>query len=1053
MNNTPVTPDDNLRFPSLESLRAAHGELLKRFRAEGNTAELIAEVEAFIRRGQATGALLDADADRWAAQGQLDYWATQLYRPNAAPLDATLAEFDPMLAPELDDALCPYVGLDAFHEANQKIFFGRHHLADELIRKLQDARLLIVLGSSGSGKSSMVRAALIPMLKAGALGDSAAWTYFPPMVPGSNPLANLVRLLLPEADAQQIQDEAELFRQKPNHLARIAAERFHHDAVLVVDQFEEVFTLCADEAERRCFVDHLLNLYQTPNANHRVILTMRADFEANVARLPNLQEVFEPSAVRITSLSAAELREAIEAPAALIGLKFEEGVVNALLNDTLGEPAALPLLQFTLLKLWNNRDHNRVTWEAYKKLGGGRHALARTADEFYNQLIPEEQVTMRRILLKMVKPGEGLEVTSKRVPRSALYQKSEASDRIDRVLDKLIRARLVRVSEGDVAADEQVEVAHEALVRNWPRLVEWLEEERITLRQRQRLTGAAEEWLRLGREDSAVWRGVLLNEAHRYDDLNELETEFIQAGYEAEQAESRLEKVRRNKEQRAREFRLRYTVIASLIAALIFLALGSFGLVQSNVATSQAATAQSASTLAFDFAATAQANAAEVQSQSKLALARQIAAQAQSLLVSGKKPDTAVLLAIQSLKLFPTSDAAQVLQSNPLVGTISIMYHTDAVTSVAFSPDGKYVVSASNDNTVRIWEVSTGQEFSRMTFDDIINSVAFSPDAKYVVSGSYDNTTRVWEAMTGKEISRMTHDGSVITVAFSPDARSVVSGSADNTARVWDVATGNEISRMTHDGSVSAVAFSPNGKYVVSGSWDKTTRVWEAATGKEIDRMTSDGFVTSVALSPDGKYVISGSADKTARVWEVMTGKEIGRKLYDGEVLSVAFSPDGKNVVSGGGNTACVWNPETGKDIACVTYDGWTAIAFSPSGKYVVSGGCDIQENSNCTQGSAHVWDAVTGQEIARMIHDGRVNAFAFSPDGKFIVTGSSDHTARVWRYQTGDLIADACSRVTRNLTRTEWFQYYISEALPYQAVCHNLPIEAEVIITSTATP
>jgi hypothetical protein len=565
--------DDAVRFPSLVSLRAAHNDLLKRYRATGDTPDTLAAVQQFIQRGRATGALLDAEADRWAAQTQLDYWSTQLYRPGQIPLDATLDDFDPSLAPELDDALCPYLGLDAFHENNQRVFFGRERLIGELVKQLKTQRWLSVLGSSGSGKSSVVRAGLIPALAQGALPDSAGWFYFPPMVPGSHPLANLARLILPpEVEVAQIEAEANLLRQDSAYLTNLIAARFDRAVVLVIDQFEEIFTLCTDEGMRRRFVDNLIGLGQTSDVRHRVIITMRTDFETHVTRLPNLQVVFEASTVRITPLNAAELREAIEAPAALIGLKFEEGVVDALLNDTLGEPAALPLLQFTLLKLWEGRERNRVTWEMYKKLGGGRQALARSADEFYNKLIPEEQVTMRRILLKLVRPGEGLEVTSNRVPRAALYQKAEAHDRIDRVLDRLIKARLVRVSEGDTAADEQVEVAHEALVRNWPRLVEWLEEERVTLRQRQRLTAAAEQWERLGKDPQAVWRGALLDEARRYDDLDDLETGFVQAGRAAEEAARRTEQslqVTQRGLRRARRFNIILIISGLLVLFLM----------------------------------------------------------------------------------------------------------------------------------------------------------------------------------------------------------------------------------------------------------------------------------------------------------------------------------------------------------------------------------------------------------------------------------------------------------------------------------------------------
>ena len=277
-------------------------------------------------------------------------------------------------------------------------------------------------------------------------------------------------------------------------LSRLLGDPPGAPAVVVVDQFEEIFTLCRDEPMRQAFVANLLSLLDVPGAGHIVVLTMRTDFVDNVARLPALQERFEQATVRVTPLSAGELREAITGPATAVGLKFEEGVVDALVHDILGEPAGLPLLQFTLLKLWEKRERNRVTWEAYRRLGGGRLALANSADEFFENLIPEEQVTCKRILLRLVRPGEGLEVTSNRVRRQSLYGAGEARDRVDRVLDKLIAARLIRQTVGDTPADAQVEVAHEALVRNWPRLVAWLDEERVRLRARLQLTASAEQW-------------------------------------------------------------------------------------------------------------------------------------------------------------------------------------------------------------------------------------------------------------------------------------------------------------------------------------------------------------------------------------------------------------------------------------------------------------------------------------------------------------------------------------------------------------------------------
>jgi hypothetical protein len=430
------------------------------------------------------------------------------------------------------------VGLYAFQQESQNVFFGRERMVDEMVRHLREQRLLWVLGASGSGKSSVVRAGLLSALKAGALPGSETWHYYRPIVPGSDPLAALTRLVQPSEVRQETstQEQIARFGSDTEHLCRLVDDLHGTPTVTVIDQFEEVFTLCTDTEARQAFVDNLICLLHSSESKHIVILTMRADFESQVTLLPDLQRLFEQAQVRVVPMSAAELRQAIVKPADRVGLKFEDGVVDALIRDMLGEPAALPLLQFTLLKLWENRERNRITWEAYNRLGGGRLALARSADRFYEALIPEEQVTARRILLRMVRPGEGLEVTNNRIRREALYQAGEARDRVDRVLGRLVdEAHLVRLTEGDHPADAQVEVAHEALVRNWPRLVDWLDEERVSMRRRLRLTAASEQWDTLGRDPEALLRGALLEEALAYEDLGELEAAFVQASQDAEE--------------------------------------------------------------------------------------------------------------------------------------------------------------------------------------------------------------------------------------------------------------------------------------------------------------------------------------------------------------------------------------------------------------------------------------------------------------------------------------------------------------------------------------
>lgn len=623
--NHSFSEDEIIPFMSFVSFRDTHRDLLKRRREEKKehgeeTAVFWTAVDEFLQRGRAAGAFLDEDSDREAAQNLLDYWETQLFHAGRDIPDMILAEFNANLQPEIPDDRCPYVGLDAFDVNNQHQFYGRDQLIGELLNQVLVSRLVTAIGPSGSGKSSVVLAGLLPRLRAGELPGSALWNYFPVMVPGSAPLTALARLLQPE-DADPVTwivETTEKLRDDTDHLTALVEAYSEEASVLLIDQFEETFTLCHDEEERNAFLENLLNLVRSRDARHMVILTMRVDYESYLTKVPLFHSLVEQGQVRVSAMNTAELHDAIEKPATAVGLKFEDGLVDAVVREIVGEPAALPLLQFALLQLWDNRERNRVTWETYRRLGGVMQALANTANGIYDNLLPEDQVTARRILLRLVRPGEGLEFTRRRVPIHQIYQAGEAHDRVDRVLEKLIQSRLVRRTKGQTEEDDQIEVAHEALVRNWPRLVDWLDEERLRLRHRLRLTDQAEQWDALNRDDGALLRGALLQEALQYDDLSPLETDFVKASQAALQREEEekeaarrreLEQARalaaeqsrlaREQKQLAEEQRLRAEAQAvaaqrarnftfALVAILVLVIIGAAAIVRSVQATAAA---------------------------------------------------------------------------------------------------------------------------------------------------------------------------------------------------------------------------------------------------------------------------------------------------------------------------------------------------------------------------------------------------------------------------------------------------------------------------------
>ena len=568
----PLSEQELPRYQSLTDLKAAHSGLLKAYKDDQSEA-LLDEIERFVRSAAGTGAVLDNDNDRYGVQSLIDYWVTILYRGKRTPPDATLVEFDPALSPKLDDSLCPYRGLNAFQEDDKDLFFGRQRLLEVLLKKTTTTRLLFVVGPSGSGKSSLVLAGLVPALKSGMIPGSKQWRYIPSLTPGQNPLKHLASALATsyEQSSDWVLQTVEQMQADPGHLAKLVESFGSDPAVVVIDQFEEVFTLCNDDAARDAFVANLLSLTSS-EIRHEVIVTLRTDYESYLAYNAALMSSFEEGQVRVMPLSAAELRSAIEEPAKRVDLRFEEGVVDGLVKDILGEPEGLPLLQFTLLRLWKSRENgrNRITLRDYRKLGGARRALALTADEFYESLTDAKRITLERIMLRLALPTGTEEIVRNTVKRETLY--FEDPRRVDDVLDGLAEKGLIKVTKGDDLKNDKIEVAHEALIRHWPTLVGWIEKQRVTMRQRLRLTSAAQQWLEHGRDEGGLLGGSLLAEALQYSALNDLEKEFVDASQAAQEREER----RREQEQRKKARRQRQFV--SVLTALLIVTLVAAGL-------------------------------------------------------------------------------------------------------------------------------------------------------------------------------------------------------------------------------------------------------------------------------------------------------------------------------------------------------------------------------------------------------------------------------------------------------------------------------------------
>jgi uncharacterized delta-60 repeat protein len=840
--------------------------------------------------------------------------------------------------PPTYDSRSPFRGLESFRPEDAAYFFGRETLTRRLVEKLNEHNFLAVLGASGSGKSSLVMAGLIPAL-------DVPHEIFRP---GIEPLVELKKAL--QSDP----------------------------VLIVVDQFEELYTYSTKEQDNQVseFIEQLL--YQSKMRS--IVIVLRSDFLGEIAPFKSLKDEVENHQAIISPMDETELRRAMESQAAVARLRFEADLSLQMLDEVKNEPGAMPLLQHALWMLWMRRHGYWLRAEEYRAFGGVKEAIASTAEMVYGQCNELEKEQIKNIFIRLTRLDPGIEKrdTRQRVFIQDLVPKESDFADIATTLKSLSDARLI-VRNGD-----QIEIAHEAIIHHWKRLHSWITGDRSNLLMREKIGDDARHWEISERDDALLnHRGERLEQALELRTnplyfLNSTEQTYLDACVELKDRE-----------------------IATAIRRKRFLILGIFTVLFVIMAILAAWAWTSADTvrqLGYQ-AATAEAANIVAEEQSQIALARQLAAQAEQVNQNNQQ-ELALLLSINAMQISPVIEAAQILQNHTSTNPVTRMLHNSGVSSISFSPDGKYVASSSYDNTARIWDTTTGSEVAKLLHDNLVDDIAFSPDGMKVVSGSTDNTVRIWETSTGKELLRMTHDSWVLSVNFSPDGKYVVSGTYNGSVYIWDAITGSEFVRMDDEVVVNCVEFSPDGKYVVSNGGN-TARVWDMATGREVARMKHDYSVTSVAFSPDGEYVISGGGDGTARVWESLTGKEIARMTFKGsldqisDVHSVAFSPDGKFVASGSGmydNTARVWDITTGREIARMAHSGGLnsvkSIAFSPDGKYVISGSSDK---------TARVWDANTGKEIARMTHDDIVNSVAFSPDGKYVASGSDDGTVRIW--------------------------------------------------------
>ncbi|NET67353.1 MAG: peptidase C14 [Moorea sp. SIO1G6] len=881
-------------------------------------------------------------------------------------------------------SICPYKGLAYFDctEEDARYFYGRTALTDQLLEKVRIGNFLAVLGASGSGKSSVVRAGLLYQLQLGQrLSGSESW-QIKILQPGEHPLNSLALTFVDSGlsdteRATQLAQAEDLIQKGSEGLRQLIAVTDTQRLILVVDQFEEAFTLCQDSSERQQFFECLLGALPKTGDKLCLVLTMRADFFGKCLEqdYSGLAQQIQEHGIAVMPMSPEELKQAIAEPAKQVDLEIEPELVKEILTDVADAPGYLPLLQYTLTQLWEESTDNCLRLNTYVKLGGVMGTLRQRATEVYELFSEEEQAAVKHIFLALTQLGEGTEDTRRRVFKPNLVNQRYSEELIDTVVQKLADEKLVvtteMVGKGEgTKTVAVVDVAHEALIRHWSLLRSWISENRDGMRIARKIEAAAEEWKMKVESPDYLFTGAKLTEAENYLEdyfelglLSVLGKEFI---------EQSIQKRKRNKWVRVGGF-------------AAFIGVMAIGLVVSNYLGLQSRKEAINSDLLTE-ATKIKYSISIKPTTEELIQAIQITAKSQS---QKKYLKPTVINEVNSSLL---SALDNVQERKRLEG------HTGPVWDIAFSSDGKQILSGSWDRTARLWDTESGKLIHQLEgHTGSVEAIAFSPDGKQILSGSYDNTVGLWDTESGKLIHQLEgHTDFVNNIAFSPDGKQILSGSRDRTARLWDTESGKLIHQLEgHTDSVWSIAFSPDGKQIISGSYDNTVGLWDTETGKLIHQLeghTDNVYV--IAFSPDGKQIISGSKYKTVGLWDTETGKLIHQlEGHTDSVEAIAFSPDGKQILSGSSDrTARLWDTESGKLIHQLEghIGRVNVIAFSPDGKQILSGSRD---------NTVRLWDTESGKLIHTFEgHTTYVSAIAFSPDGKQILSGSLDSTVRLWR-------------------------------------------------------
>jgi WD40 repeat protein len=867
-----------------------------------------------------------------------------------------------------------------------------------------------------------VRAGLVPALRWNK--QSIDWQILI-LTPTAHPLESLAASLTQESSsvaaiATLMDDLARDSRSLKIVAKRKLGSKDGSHLLLVIDQFEESFALCRSEEERVAFIDNLLTAASETDGPMMILITLRADFYAHCANYIQLREALVKNQEYIGAMSLEELRRAIEEPARRGRWEFEPGLVDLLLHDIGHEPGALPLLSHALLETWQRRRGRMMTLSGYTSSGGVRGAIAETAEAvFTDQFTQKQQEIARRIFMRLTELGDETAIgdTRRRATFNELILKPEERDSTHSVLKALADARLITTSE------ETVEVAHEALIREWPTLRGWLEDNREGLRLHRQLTEAAQEWDVLNREPDLLYRGARLTQAQEWaathaDEMNQLEREFVNASLGRAQQEAVEREAQRQREleaaqklaesekQRAEE----QTSFAKQLSKRAMYLTGAF-----FVALIMAFTALYFGSRAREIAVTAQ-------NDKRIATARELAAA--SLNNLGVDPERSILLALESLDTTRQADGTVLPESvealhRSIVSSpirLTLPGHETRVLSAAFSPDGIQLATIGDDGTTIIWDAINGNELLRLPGttkpSDLVTEqrIAYSPDGTKLAACD-SNQVKFHDPSSGEILLSLSgHKKDVVSVTFSRDGKYLATGGADYAVRLWNASNGDPLHVLEgHSAAVGGLAFTPDAKFLMTSSEDGTLNIWDVATG-ELLRSIPEFTIYNVSFSPDGKRMAVTTLSNGLQVWmfpsdsaELISFDENQAVFTIPEGNDGIFSRDGKwlaalSLSTASANAIKLWDADTGREaLALIGHTDWVMdLAFSPDGERLASTSLD---------GTVRLWSLTPGQEIVsvRSPSTGYGTRVIYHPNGQELATNSGDGTAIIWNAKSGE--------------------------------------------------